>query len=157
MATLTLNATAVPASLANLNMSDVKKPTQQTPVQMRRNKLSKQLWEQVQLATALASGGSFAPIRVRTVKDKLTGERKTVEQPKRVKPWWFTAEDGTLCLQVRYGVQVLEIGKGKNTITLASKEQLIDTLNLVKQAAESGELDKHIAAVATKARLNFAK
>jgi len=155
MATLTLNATAVPASLANLNMSDVKKPKQQTAVQMRRNKLSKQLWEQVQLATALANGSSFAPIRVRTVKDKLTGERKTVEQPKRVKPWWFTAEDGSVCLQVRYGVQVLEIGKGKNTIKLASKAQLIDTLNLVKQAAESGELDKQIAAVATKAQFNF--
>ena len=80
-----------------------------------------------------------------------------MEQPKRVKPWWFTAEDGSVCLQVRYGVQVLEIGKGKNTITLASKDQLVDTLNLVKQAAEHGELDKHIAAVATKARLNFAK
>ena len=157
MATLTLNTTAVPASLANLNMSDVKKPTQQTPVQMRRNKLSKQLWEQVQLATALASGGSFAPIRVRTVKDKLTGERKTVEQPKRVKPWWFVGEDGNVCLQVRYGVQVLEIGKGKNTITLTSKDQLVDTLNLVKQAAESGELDKHIAAVATKATINFSR
>ena len=157
MATLTLNTTAVPASLANLNMSDVKKPTQQTAVQMRRNKLSKQLWEQVQLATALASGGSFAPIRVRTVKDKLTGERKTVEQPKRVKPWWFTAEDGSVCLQVRYGVQVLEIGKGKNTITLASKDQLVDTLNLVKQAAEHGELDKHIAASATVSRSRFVK
>ena len=157
MATLTLNTTAVPASLANLNMSNVKKPEQQTAVQMRRNKLSKQLWEQVQLATALANGGSFAPIRVRTVKDKLTGERKTVELPKRIKPWWFTAEDGSVCLQVRYGVQVLEIGKGKNTITLVSKDQLVDTLNLVKQAAEHGELDKHIAAVANKARLNFSK
>ncbi len=157
MATLTLNATAVPASLANLNMSDVKKPTQQTAVQMRRNKLSKQLWEQVQLATALANGSSFAPIRVRTVKDRLTGERKTVEQPKRIKPWWFTAEDGSVCLQVRYGVQVLEIGKGKNTITLTSKDQLVDTLNLVKQAAEHGELDKQIAAVATKARHSFGK
>ena len=155
MATLTLNTTAVPASLANLNMSDVKKPKQQTAVQMRRNKLSKQLWEQVQLATALANGSSFAPIRIRTIKDKLTGERKTVEQPKRVKPWWFVGEDGNVCLQVRYGVQVLEIGKGKNTITLASKDQLVDTLNLVKQAAESGELDKQIAAVATKAKLNF--
>ena len=155
MATLTLNATAVPASLANLNMSDVKKPKQQTAVQMRRNKLSKQLWEQVQLATALANGSSFAPIRTRTIKDKLTGERKTVDQPKRVKPWWFVGEDGNVCLQVRYGVQVLEIGKGKNTITLASKDQLVETLNLVKQAAEHGELDKHIAAVATKAQLKF--
>lgn len=157
MATLSLNSTSVPASLSNLNMSNVKKPTQQTPVQMRRNKLSKQLWEQVQLATALASGGSFAPIRIRTVKDKLTGELKTVELPKRVKPWWFTAEDGSVCLQVRYGVQVLEIGKGKNTITLTSKDQLVETLNLVKQAAENGELDRHIAAVATQAQLHRTK
>jgi hypothetical protein len=124
-------------------------------VQLRRNKLSNKLWEQVQLATAMANGTTYAPTHTRTVTDKHTGERKTVEQIKRVKPWWFTGADGTLCLQVRYGVQVIEIGKGKNTITLASKDQLIDTLNLVKQAAESGELDKQIAAVATKARLRF--
>ena len=157
MATLTLNTTAVPASLTALTLTTASKPTQMSAVQMRRNKLGKQLWEQVQLATALANGSSYAPIRTRTVKDKLTGERKTVEQPKRIKPWWFTAEDGSVCLQVRYGVQVLEIGKGKNTITLTSKEQLVDTLNLVKQAAEHGELDKQIAAVATKARLNCTK
>jgi len=155
MATLTLNTTAVPASLTALTLTTASKPTQMSAVQMRRNKLSNKLWEQIQLATALANGSSFAPIRIRTVKDKLTGERKTVEQPKRVKPWWFVGEDGNVCLQVRYGVQVLEIGKGKNTIKLASKDQLIDTLNLVKQAAESGELDKQIAAVATKAQLNF--
>ena len=157
MATLTLNTTAVPASLTALTLTTASKPTQMSAVQMRRNKLSNKLWEQIQLATALANGSSFAPIRTRTVTDKLTGERKTVELPKRVKPWWFTAEDGSVCLQVRYGVQVIEIVKGKNTITLASKEQLIDTLNLVKQAAESGELHKHIAAVATKARLNFTR
>ena len=155
MATLTLNTTAVPASLTALTLTTASKPTQMSAVQMRRNKLSNKLWEQIQLATALANGSSFAPIRTRTVTDKLTGERKTVDQPKRVKPWWFVGEDGNVCLQVRYGVQVLEIGKGKNTIKLASKDQLIDTLNLVKQAAESGELDKQIAAVATKAQLNF--
>ena len=69
-------------------------------------------------------------------KGQVVGERKTVEQPKCVKPWWFTAEDGSACLQVRYVVQELEIGKGKNTTTLASKHPLVDTLNLVKQAAK---------------------
>ena len=54
-------------------------------------------------------------------------------------------------------MQVLEIGKGRNTISLTSKDQLVDTLNLVKQAAEHGELDKQIAAVATKARHSFGK
>ena len=67
---------------------------------------------------------------------QVVGERKTVEQPKCVKPWWFTAEDGSACLQVRYVVQELETGKGKNTTTLASKHPLVDTLNLVKQAAK---------------------
>jgi hypothetical protein len=150
MATLTLSTQTAPASLATLNLTHASKPTQLPAVQMRRNKLSKKLWEQIQLATAIANGTTYAPTHTRTVTDKQTGERKTVEQIKRVKPWWFTAADGTLCLQVRYGVQVLEIGKGKNTITLASKDQLVDTLNLIKQAAESGELDKHISALAAK-------
>jgi len=149
MATLTLNTTAVPASLAKLNMSDVKKPTQLPAVQMRRNKLSNKLWEQVQLATAMANGTAYAPTHTRTVTDKQTGERKTVELIKRLKPWWFTAADGTLCLQVRYGVQVIKIAKGKNTINLASSGELVPTLNLIKQAVEAGELDKLLATTAS--------
>ena len=38
----------------------------------RRNKLSNQLWEQIELARASAEGKTFAPIRLRNVKDKLT-------------------------------------------------------------------------------------
>ena len=113
MATLTLNTTAVPASLASLNMSNVKKPTQQTAVQMRRNKLSKQLWEQVQLATALATGGSFAPIRVRTVKDRLTGERKTVEQPKRIKPWWLLLRMAACACRCAMGCRCWRLAKAR--------------------------------------------
>lgn len=85
----------------------------------------------------------------------VTGERRTVELPKRVKPWWFASEDGTLCLQVRYGVKVLEISKGKNTITIADKSELVPTLKLVKQAVEDGEMDKVLEAHASHSRSNF--
>jgi hypothetical protein len=69
--------------------------------------------------------------------------------------WWFTGTDGTLCLQVRYGVQVIEIAKGKNTITVASSEELVPTLNLIKQAVEAGELDKLLATTASVSRSKF--
>ena len=155
MATLSLTSQTAPASLATLNLTHASKPTQMPAVQLRRNKLSNKLWEQVQLATAMANGTTYAPTHTRTVTDKHTGERKTVEQIKRVKPWWFTGADGTLCLQVRYGVQVIEIAKGKNTITVASSEELVPTLNLIKQAVEAGELDKLLATTASVSRSKF--
>lgn len=154
MATLSLPAKS---ALSGLKLSNVTKPTKQPAVLMRRNKLCNQLWEQIQLATAQEAGDTYAPVRTRTIKDKLTGERRTVELPKRVKPCWFTADDGTLCLQVRYGVHVLEIVKGKNTITIADKSELVPTLKLVKQAVEDGEMDKVLEAHASQSRLNFEK
>jgi hypothetical protein len=37
-----------------------------------------------------------------------SGERKSVEMPKRVKPWWVTDDSGKLCLVVKYGTKPLE-------------------------------------------------
>ena len=122
---------------------------------MRRNKLSNQLWQQLQLATAKSNGETYAPIRTRTISNKDTGERRTVEQAKRIKQWWFTDAEGVLCLQVRYGAKVIELSKGKNAIALASDEELIPTLNLIKQAVEGGELDKELEAKSASLRLNF--
>ena len=45
--------------------------------------------------------------------------------------------------------------KGKNAIALASDEELIPTLNLIKQAVEGGELDKELEAKSASLRLNF--
>ena len=48
--------------------------------------------------------------------------------PKRVKPWWFTAENGKLALHVRYGSRALELAKGKFAIEVASDRDLAATL-----------------------------
>ena len=155
MATLHLASKSVAPSLSTLKLTTAKKPTSLSAVQMRRNKLSNQLWQQLQLATAKSNGETYAPIRTRTISDKDTGERRTVEQAKRIKQWWFTDAEGVLCLQVRYGAKVIELSKGKNAIALASDEELIPTLNLIKQAVEGGELDKELEAKSASLRLNF--
>ena len=108
------------SALMSLKLVTAKRPQALAPVVQRRNKLSNQLFEQIELAKCLADGKAYAPTRLRTVKDKLTGERKTVEAVKRVKQWWFVADNGKVCLQVRYGTRVLELAKGKNSIEVGS-------------------------------------
>ena len=139
-----------------LKLVAAKRPHAASPIQQRRNKLSNQLWEQIELARASAEGKTFAPVRLRNVKDKLTGERKTVEAAKRVKQWWFVAESGRVCLQVRYGTRVLELAKGKNSIEVGTGSELLAVLETVKKSVELGELDTQIEAASAAVRERFA-
>jgi hypothetical protein len=145
------------ASLAALKLVATHKPAQLAPIQVRRNKLAKRIWEQVQLAKSQQGGAVFAPMKLRTVVDHDTGARRQVETHKRVKPWWFTAENGKLGLCVRYGSRVLELAKGKFSIEIASDKELTPTLELLKSAALNGELDAAIDAASDKLRAGFKK
>jgi hypothetical protein len=143
--------------LTNLKLVVAKKPAKQPPVVQRRNKLSSKIWEQVQLARAQKSGETFSPTRMRSVRDPDTGLRKTVEVPKRVKPWWFVADNGRVCLSVKYGAKVLELAKGKGVIEVAGPEELIKTLETIKTAVEAGELDGQIEAASQSLSAGFQK
>ena len=139
-----------------LKLVAAKRPQLASPIVQRRNKLSSQLWEQIELARASAEGKSYAPLRMRTVTDKHTGERKTVESVKRVKQWWFAADSGKVCFQVRYGTRVLELAKGKNSIEVGSGTELLSVLETVKKCVELGELDTQIEAASAAVRARFA-
>ena len=106
------------STFAALKLTAAQKPTNVSAVQNRRNKLAERLVEQMALATATQAGSQFTATRLRTVKDEQTGERTTVEVNKRVKQWWFTAENGKLALSVRYGARQLELAKGKIQLTI---------------------------------------
>jgi len=142
-------------ALTGLKLTAAQKPTQMSPIQQRRNKLAKRLWEQMELAKAHQAGGTFAPTKFRSVKDATTGERKQVETNKRVKAWWFVADNGKLVLSVRYGTKVLELAKGKWAVEVGSEKDLVPTLELLKSAVLDGELDAQIEAAANKLREGF--
>jgi hypothetical protein len=139
----------------SLKLVAAKRPQTASPIVQRRNKLSNQLWEQIELASAAVDGKIYAPIRMRTVKDKLTGERKTIEAVKRVKQWWFVSDNGRVCLQVRYGTRVLELAKGKNSIEVGNASELVAVLETVKKCVELGELDSQIEAASAAVRERF--
>ena len=144
-------------TLSGLKLTTAQKQTHINPVQQRRNKLVKRLWEQAELARALTAGTQYVPTKLRTVLDNETGLRKQVQVNKRVKQWWFTAESGKLCLQVRYGVCVLELAKGKYAVEVGAEKDLVATLDVIKAAVIAGELDAAMDAASTKLRAGFGK
>jgi len=146
------------AILNGLKFVAAKRPAPIPPVQVRRNKLSNKLYDQIKLATALRDGTTYAPTRLRSVRDRDTGEIKRVEQPRRLRQWWFTADNGRVCVQIKYGSKTLDIGgKGKSAIEVASGDELIKVLELIKSAVEAGELDSQLESAGLKLRDAFSK
>ena len=144
------------STLATLKFVSVTKPTKLPVIIQRRNKLSDKLWEQIQLAEAKSAGTKYAPLKTKRLKD-IEGNIKTLEVPKRIKPWWFTAQNGKACLVVRYGSKTLEIAKGKTAIELDKPDELIHTLQMIKTAVEAGELDEQIKQAAGALKEGFIK
>ena len=143
------------SALANLKLTTARKSLHVNPIQQRRNKLVRRIWEQIELLKCQAAGTQFAPIKYRTVRDAETGVRRQVEVPKRVKNWVFTAENGKTAVAIRYGARVLELARGKFAVEIASPAQLIPTLELIKTAIDAGELDEQLEATASSVKASF--
>ena len=144
------------STLNSLKFTTAKRPTSLPPIQHRRNKLSTKLWEQIQLFKAQQTGETFTTKRFKTVRD-IDGNSKSIELQKRVRPWWFVAENGKVCLNVKYWTKVLEIQKGKPSVEVANPAELISTLELIKQCVEAGDLDSQIEAASGAVRARFGK
>ena len=145
------------SGLNALKLVQAKREKGSSPHHIRRQKLSIKLAEQIQLAKAQQSGTEFSPVRVRTVKDEATGQSRKIEVPKKLKPWWWTDDTGKLCITVRYGARTLEIVEGKNAIETDNIADVIASLQVIRSAVDSGELDKRIDAAMGQVKAGFAK
>ena len=128
------------------------------PIVVRRNKLISKLHEQIELCEAQRNGTTYAPKRLRSYTDKLSGERVTVEAVKRVREWFWVSDSGKINLAVKYGAKTLALNKkGANAIELASGDELIATLKTLKICVANGEFDDAIAEVSKATKLAFGK
>jgi hypothetical protein len=148
------NTMAILENLNNLKLTDAKRPKNQPAIVQRRNKLISKLWEQIELAKAKHSGKDFVVKRYKNVKD-LEGNIKSIEKPKRIKPWWFTSSTGTLCINVFYGSKLLELANGKTAVEATNLENVIEVLELLKREAEIGTFDAPIEAASLQLRSRF--
>jgi hypothetical protein len=109
------------------------------------------------MAKAIQSGAEFVPVKIRTVKDEVTGETRKVEIPKRLKPWWWSSDNGKMCITVRYGARTLEVIEGKNAIETDSIAGVVTTLEVLRSAVDAGELDARIEAISSLVKSGFDK
>ncbi len=145
------------ATLTSLKLTAAQKSVNLPAVQVRRNKLLLRLAEQHQMARAQQAGEVFSATKLRMVKDADTGVKKQILTSMRVKPWRFVCENGKLALGVRYGARLLELGKGKFAIEMASHKELLPTLDLIKTAVQDGELDAAMDTASGRVRAGFGK
>ncbi len=144
--------------LANLKLVTSQKQRTISPIVQRRQKLIDKIDEQLKSCEAQKAGEEYAPKRMRTYTNKYTGERMTVEAVKRVKNWFWIAEDGKINLAVKYGSKTLTLNKkGANAIQLATGDELIAALSSLKAAVADGELDEAINEVSSITRDGFKK
>ncbi len=145
------------SALATLKLTTARKPRALPDVVKRRNKLINKLTDQRELAIAVIEGRNFTPQRLRTVVDRITGERTVREMPVRIKAWWWTGEKNETLLSVFYGSKTLELSKGKSAIEIASVKDLPAVFDTLINAALNSELDAQIESASTKLRDGFKK
>ena len=56
--------------------------------------------------------------------------------------WWWCDYNGVVYVQVLYANKPLEIKKGKTSIMLTNAQDLVPTLEKVREAIKAGELDQ---------------
>jgi hypothetical protein len=130
--------------LAKLTITQVKRGSQLSPQQSRRNKLIARLQEQLALVEAQAKGERFFVTKPSWTRDE-NGNKSRVQQQRQIRPWWWQ-QDNQLHMVVRYGARQLELAKGKRAITIASLAVLPGAINTLILATQAGELDAAIAA-----------
>ena len=145
------------SSIATLKLTTARKPRALPDMIKRRNKLISKLTDQRELAIAIIEGRNFTPQRLRTVVDRITGERTVREMPVRIKAWWWTGEKNETLLSVFYGSKTLELSKGKSAIELPSIKELPAVLDTLINATLNSELDAQIESASTKLRDGFKK
>jgi hypothetical protein len=143
----------------DFNLITTEKRTAISPVLQRRHKLLAKVQEQLDLCEAKRNQVPFTPKRLKTIIDKATGERKTIETIKKVKEWFWVADNGKINLAIKYGAKTLVLDKKTkaNAIEVMNGTALVGTLHKLKDAVIAGEFDEAIAEVSNATRKAFGK
>ena len=118
-----------------------------SPEELRRGKLLTKLDEQLRIIEAELGGAPYERKKRVWITDD-NGERKRIERPARLKPWWSRDATGNLVLSVMYGSRPIELLKGKSAIDVGSAEKLPAVLKTLKEAVAAGELDTEVGIAA---------
>ena len=116
---------------SSLKLVSVKKPKDRNPVVIRRERLLRHINNQIE-----------------SIKRFKAGEK--VENV-----WFWCDEEGNIFLPIKYGKTVLELAKGKFSISCSSYDDVEENLETVKSLVLRGCLDNMLSEKAQELRMKF--
>lgn len=138
------------SGLSELKLVTSKPIPKSSPREVRRKKLFKKLLEQLEMARCIKAGGIYEVSVTKRERDPETGETREAQHSKRIRPWWWTANDGKTHLTIRYGARLLELAQGRNAIETEGIDGVIRTLEIIMTAVQAGDLDGQIDGLTVK-------
>ncbi len=102
----------------------------------KREALNKLVAEQIYMA----NNPSYVPAKSKWVTG-IDGNVRQVTVPRKLKKWWVLLPDGKLQIAVYWKSKQLELEDGKNAIEIDSIDELIPTLESIKQSVDLGDFD----------------
>jgi len=146
------------SSISSLKLVTSSKNNSVDSVSVRRSKLITKINEQISICLAKKEGNLYIPKRLKVVTDETSGEKKTIEQAKRVKEWFWIGANGKINLAIKYGSKTLILNKkGANAIEVSNIDELVTTLKTITEAVSAGELDDSINDASSATREAFKK
>jgi len=134
--------------LEKLTFSDKTQAAVMTSPEARiRRKMLDAIDIQIAAAEAQANGATYIRRAPRWITDPESGERVRKDVPVRFRRWWWSDDTGNVMLDVRYGNRRIELKPGKPTIEVGSADNLLRTIQAVREAVAAGELDTLLMAV----------
>ena len=143
--------------LSKLTLTATSPRQPMTPLARKRIKLLQKLDQQVAAAQAEANDEQFLEEIKRWIKDGETGDKqlKTIERP--VKKWWWQNEHGAWMITLRDGNKIIPLSKDKTSVEVGSIEEMVSTLQTLRQAVIAGELDAQLETLIAERKIPKAK
>lgn len=142
-------------TLKNLKFtSETKQALQGDTIEQLRSKLLSRLEEQRELVEADISGTTVIKTR-QVARTNDAGERVIDEVPRKLRKWYWHNICGVWFIEVRYGNKALMLDGKSTAIEIASREKLLETIDVLKKSTIDGELDEALLTVKKKKKYSI--
>lgn len=135
------------AHLTKLKLSKTSPREPLTPLAHKRIKLLRRLDQQIEGAQAELRDEQFMEEIKRWVRNDETGDKTLITTERPVKKWWWKNQHGALMISLRDGNRLIPLGGDNSSVEVGAIEQLVTTLETIREAVIAGELDSQLEAL----------
>lgn len=129
------------AHLSKLTLSATSPREPQTPLARKRIKLLRRMDQQIEAAEAELRDEQFMEEIKRWVRDEETGDEQLIAKERPVRKWWWQNQHGSWMISLRDGNRLIPLGDKNTSVEVGAMEQMVMTLETLRDAIIAGELD----------------